>query len=84
MHSFDSENEKKVFLKWRFDQAEKVSSKAYVDYPGDEAYMDGLYVGLEQGFDRAIIVMTSKIVELYQNGKDAKDILKFFIPNYHE
>lgn len=81
---FNSDDEKKNFLKWRFDQAEKVSAKAYVDYPGEDAYLDGLYVGMNEGFDRAISLIKSKIAELYQNGKDAKDILKYFIPDYHE
>lgn len=81
---FNSTEEKKAFLKWKFEQAEKVSAKAYIDYPGDDAYLDGLYVGLDEGFDRALLLIKSKIADLYQNGKDAKDILKYFIPDYHE
>ena len=81
---FNSIDEKKAFLKWKFEQAEKVSAKAYVDYPGKDAYLDGLYIGLDEGFERAVLIIKSKIAELYQDGKDAKDILKYFIPEYHE
>ena len=81
---FNSSDEKKVFLKWRIEQAQESSAKCYVDVDGDEAYLDGLYVGLDVGFDRAITIIKSKIAELYQDGKDAKDILKYFIPSYHE
>lgn len=81
---FNSIDEKKTFLKWKLEQAEKVSAKAYVDYPGNDAYLDGLYVGLDEGFERAVLLIKSKIAELYQDGKEAKDVLKYFIPDYHE
>lgn len=81
---FNSSDEKKAFLKWRLEQAKETSAKCYVGVDGDESYLDGLYVGLDAGFDRAITIVKSKIAELYQDGKDAKDILKYFIPSYHE
>lgn len=81
---FNSSDEKKAFLKWKLEQAQESSAKCYVGVDGDESYLDGLYVGLDAGFDRAITIVKSKIAELYQDGKDAKDILKYFIPSYHE
>ncbi len=81
---FNSSDEKKAFLKWRLEQAKETSAKCYIGVDGDESYLDGLYVGLDAGFDRAITIVKSKIAELYQDGKDAKDILKYFIPSYHE
>ena len=83
-HYFDIETKVEEHLKWVNEVGKNNGAKAYKDVDGDQAYLDGLYIGANNAYYQAYNDIRGSIANMIMEGKTIDDVVKYLNLNIHE